>query len=219
MEQVRTLQMRRYRRVTVVTKQQMEPKCGVARTTRQASHRTLSMPNPAMRDARLAGLMELLVEARAKVNVGEIESLTRRIRHVEEILAEEHRREERRREDKRLAKLEAERQAYDAFLESWDNIPHVARFGLYERGRCFDRQRSPGDRRHSNQWWLLRLKDTRLDKRLRAEHEERTGTVKRGSMGRGRRSPRKQPRGWEQSLPQSWRRRKVCDARWDHLFD
>lgn len=74
-----------------------------------------------------------------------------------------------------------------------------------------------GSRRDGNQPWHYRGEHR---ERLAAKMVEALGQSTRWRPhGRGARSPRKQPRGWEASLPKSWSRREYIEAKWQHLFE
>lgn len=100
---------------------------------------------------------------------------------------------------------------------SFDNDqPVKVRFGEYCRPDP-DKVWVGYSRRDCNQSW-----------HYRGEHRERLAAKMVEALrqstrwrphGRGARSPRKQPRGWEASLPKSWSRREYIEAKWQHLFE
>ena len=74
-----------------------------------------------------------------------------------------------------------------------------------------------GSRRDCNQRWHYRGEHR---ERLAAKMVEALGQSTRWRPhGRGPRSPRKQPRGWEAGTSRFWSRREHVDAKWQHLFE
>jgi hypothetical protein len=71
-------------------------------------------------------------------------------------------------------------------------------------------------RRSDHQRWRHANKSRREAAKVMVEM---LGQGCRWPQGRGVRSPRKQPRGWEAWMSQSWSRREYVEAKWSHLFD